>query len=189
MEREPPGDRDASKGATGRRPTCRIVECRVPTHPEPLRGGIFPAAWPPLFPAYMVRTDDAARTLNPRHGGFPRAMARYRVEFDIRHCEGNFNCIGAAPDLFVTLTGGLKADLIGHEMHARGFQTLDIEADSLEAAIEAARVCPPQVIRVVDLDTGDILEGPEELPVEQAAEEGPTPIGAPSTDPDLPAKR
>ncbi len=101
-------------------------------------------------------------------------MPRYRIDFDIRHCEGNFNCVGAAPDYFFALPGGLKADLADHGKDPAGFITREIEAADLEQAIEAARVCPPQVIRVIDLDTGDVIEGPKKFPVEREGIETPS---------------
>lgn len=90
---------------------------------------------------------------------------RYRLEFDIRHCEGNFNCISADATHFLALPGGGKSDIPEGRMR-EGLKTLDIPESELGEAKEAAEVCPPKVIRVRDLRTGAIVAGPDNFPGE-----------------------
>jgi len=96
-------------------------------------------------------------------------MAKYRIYYDIKNCTGAFTCVSAAPGLFVALPGGDKVDLVGGhpEDGNRDLRILDIEESTLDAAMEAANVCPSNVLRVVDLESGITLAGPEQLPIEQ----------------------
>lgn len=95
-------------------------------------------------------------------------MTKYRVYLDLKNCTGTFSCVAAAPGLFVALPGGDKVDLTegvtGDEPHLK---YRDVEAPNLDAAVEAANVCGPQVIRVEDLESGITIAGPERLPIEQ----------------------
>ena len=84
----------------------------------------------------------------------------YRLEYDIRHCEGNFNCISADATHFLALPGGERSDIPEGRMQ-RGLKMLDIPESELDEAREAVSQCPPKVIRIRDLRTGRVIAGPE----------------------------
>lgn len=92
---------------------------------------------------------------------------KYRLEFDIRHCEGNFNCISADATHFLALPGGEKSDIPEGRMRD-GLKALGIPESELDEAREAASQCPPKVIRVRDLRMGRIVAGPEVVLDERA---------------------
>lgn len=95
-------------------------------------------------------------------------MGKYRIYFDVKNCEGQFDCAAVAPELFLALPGGGKADLVGGTLkEGLELKWRDIEEADLDSAIEAAGVCPPQVIRVEDLDSGITIAGPDKLPIEK----------------------
>lgn len=89
-----------------------------------------------------------------------------KVVYDKKNCDGFFICSAQAPELFEELDEVNKVDLIeGNEISDDLFER-EIEDDMKDAAIAAADGCPVDVIKVVD-DEGNVLEGPEELPIQQ----------------------
>lgn len=96
-------------------------------------------------------------------------MARYRLEFDIKACEGNFQCVTYDATHFMALPGGEKSDVPEGHME-RGLKVLDIDEADLASAKDACAMCPPKVIRVRDLETGETVAGPEQLPSEAAGQ-------------------
>jgi ferredoxin len=95
-----------------------------------------------------------------------------RIVYDREHCEGNFKCVAQDQDDFAVGEDN-KADLEGGQEERPGLWTKDVAGDEAVARARAgAKACPPQVIQVIDTETGEVLEGPEQLPIQGQA---PTP--------------
>lgn len=94
-------------------------------------------------------------------------MGMPKVVYDRKHCEGYFICVTMSPDDFTEDEddGEDKAELLGANEVSDGLWEKEIDDDQLEDAVQAAKGCPADVIKVVD-DEGNVIEGPEELPVE-----------------------
>lgn len=89
-----------------------------------------------------------------------------KVVYDKKNCDGFFICSAQAPELFEELDEENKVDLVeGEEVSDDLFEREIDEGDITDAAIAAADGCPVDVIKVLD-DDGNVLEGPEELPIE-----------------------
>lgn len=87
-------------------------------------------------------------------------MTKYKIVYDIEGCIGVFSCVAANEKHWKFGEGDLtgKAELIGgKEDEKTGFLELEIGEEDLEANMEAARVCPPNVIHIFNLDTGEKL--------------------------------
>lgn len=92
-----------------------------------------------------------------------------KIIYDRKNCEGYFVCVTMDPDSFEDgeEDGEDKADLVGSDVEEKeeGLLVKEIDEDDVDAAMQAASGCPADVIKVVD-DDGEVLEGPEELPIE-----------------------
>jgi len=87
-------------------------------------------------------------------------MAKYKIVYDIEGCIGVFSCIAANEKHWKFGEGDLagKAELIGGKENKKtGFVELEIGEEDLEANMEAARVCPVNVIHIFNLETGEQL--------------------------------
>lgn len=87
-------------------------------------------------------------------------MARYKIVYDIEGCIGVFSCIAADDKHWKMGEGDFTGKAIlegGKEDQKTGFVELEIGDEDLEANMEAARVCPPNVIHIFNLDTGEQL--------------------------------
>lgn len=89
-----------------------------------------------------------------------------KIVFDRKNCEGLFVCSASDPDTWEENVDENKVDLVDGKELDDGLYELEIDADRLELALEAAEGCPVDVIKVLD-DDGNVLAGPEELPIEQ----------------------
>ena len=87
-------------------------------------------------------------------------MARYKIVYDIEGCIGVFSCVAANAKHWKMGEGNLtgKAELLGgKENEKTGFIEMEIGEEDLEANMEAARVCPVNVIHIFNLETGEQL--------------------------------
>lgn len=91
-----------------------------------------------------------------------------KVLYDRKNCEAFWVCVAAAPDDFDENKEANTADLIKGREIAPGLWEKEIDEAGVDEAIAAANGCPSDVIRVVD-DDGNLLAGPEKLPVEEEA--------------------
>ena len=71
---------------------------------------------------------------------------RYRIEFDREGCIGVASCEGVHPDGWKLGEDG-KANCLHYEF----------DEDELEKQLEAAKVCPVNVIHIIDTKTGKKL--------------------------------
>lgn len=88
-----------------------------------------------------------------------------KVVYDKKNCDGFFICSAQAPELFEELDEENKVDLIDGDEISEDLFEREIGEELEDAAIAAADGCPVDVIKVLD-DDGNLLEGPEELPIE-----------------------
>jgi ferredoxin len=87
-------------------------------------------------------------------------MTRYKIVYDIEKCIGAFSCIAVNPKYWKMGEGDFTGKAIlegGTEDQKTGFIELEIGEEDLEANMEAARVCPPNVIHIFNLETGEKL--------------------------------
>jgi len=87
-------------------------------------------------------------------------MVRYKIVYDMEGCIGVFSCIAANGKHWKFGEGDNtgKAILEGGKEDAKtGFIELEIGEEDLEANMEAARVCPSNVIHIFNLKTGEQL--------------------------------
>lgn len=83
-------------------------------------------------------------------------MGRYKIVYDRTGCIGAATCEALDPDDFEMVEDGL-ADLKGGEEVQDGIWEKEIDADQKQDALEAARGCPVNVIKIVDTETGEQL--------------------------------
>lgn len=83
-------------------------------------------------------------------------MGRYRIIYDRTGCIGAGTCEALDPDDFKLVEDGL-ADLVDADDEQGGVWEKEIPEDRMEAALDAAKGCPVNVIRVVDTETGEQL--------------------------------
>lgn len=87
-----------------------------------------------------------------------------KIRYDRENCEGFFICVAADPDTWKEADDD-KADLEGGEKKGQVWEK-EISEDELDDAEAAADGCPVDVIQVVD-DDGNVVSGPDKLPVEE----------------------
>ena len=82
---------------------------------------------------------------------------KYKIILNRKECIGAASCVGALQEYWSIDEGDGKADLKGAERKNNNEnQELIIELDEkqLQAHKHAAEVCPVNVIRIFDLETG-----------------------------------
>lgn len=87
-----------------------------------------------------------------------------KIRYDKEGCEGFWVCTAADPR-FKEDAEANKAILEGAKEIEPGLYELEIDED-IDLAEQAADGCPVDVINVLGED-GDVIAGPEELPIEQ----------------------
>lgn len=89
-----------------------------------------------------------------------------KIVYDRKNCEGFFVCSSMDPDRWNEDQDEQKVDLQGAKEIGDGLYEVEIDEADLADAEAAADGCPADVIKVLD-DDGNVISGPEELPVEQ----------------------
>ena len=86
-------------------------------------------------------------------------MVKVRIEYNRIECIGAWACVSLGPNDFAMNYDESKADLIDGQNPTPGLQVkeLDVDDDRLQQIKFAAQSCPPQVIKVTNLDTGEVL--------------------------------
>ncbi len=82
-------------------------------------------------------------------------MVKLKIEYDKNGCIGAAACVSADP-LRWKLDSSGKADLLGSSQQG-DLQVLEVETDDPELFVNAAKVCPVLIIKVIDKDTGEVL--------------------------------
>ena len=81
---------------------------------------------------------------------------KYKVVYDRKDCIGAASCTSVNKDWVIKEGGDGKADLLGAESkHNNDVQEKIIDEKELEKMLEAARVCPVNIIHIYDLETGE----------------------------------
>lgn len=88
-----------------------------------------------------------------------------KIVYDKKNCDGFFVCSAQAPEHFEELEEENKVDLIEGEKVETDLFEKEIDEDEVDVAVAAADGCPVDVIKVIG-DDGEVLAGPEELPIE-----------------------
>ena len=73
---------------------------------------------------------------------------KYKVIFERKACIGSFACVAANAERWSENDDG-KADLTGSTANGDNFE-VTIEETELEKMMEAAKLCPVNVIHVID---------------------------------------
>ena len=87
-------------------------------------------------------------------------MGRYKIVYDAENCIGVFACVAAHDKRWIIGKNELegKAELVdGKEDNKTGYFEAEFDEDELELNMEAARVCPVNVIHIIDKETGKQL--------------------------------
>ena len=83
-------------------------------------------------------------------------MKKYKVVYDRKDCIGAAACTAVSKDWVIKENGDGKADLLGAtSLQNNDIQEKIIDETELEEMIEAARVCPVNIIHIYDLETGE----------------------------------
>ena len=83
-------------------------------------------------------------------------MKKYRVVYDRKDCIGAVACTAVSKMWVIKEGGDSKADMIGSESKQNNeVQEKIIYETELQDMMEAARVCPVNVIHIYDLETGE----------------------------------
>ena len=84
---------------------------------------------------------------------------KVRIEYNRNQCIGAWACVSLGPNDFGMNYDESKADLIEGKEEKPGLMVKEIEVDEerLQQIKFAAQSCPPMVIKVVNLETGEVL--------------------------------
>ena len=83
-------------------------------------------------------------------------MKKYRVVYDRKDCIGAAACTAVSKLWTIKEGGDGKADLDGSESKQNNdVQEKIIDETQLEEMLEAARVCPVNIIHIFDMETGE----------------------------------
>ncbi len=74
-------------------------------------------------------------------------MAKYRIIFDRDACIGAYACVAVAPDTWKEGDDG-KAVLVKDVF----------DEEELEKQLDAARACPVNAIKIINLETGEEIK-------------------------------
>jgi len=85
-------------------------------------------------------------------------MPKLRVEYDRENCIGAFACMAVDPDLWKKNDADNKADLEGgKENSGKWVKEIECSEDLKEKIVASAEVCPVRVIKIIDVETGNVL--------------------------------
>jgi len=86
-------------------------------------------------------------------------MVKVRIEYNRNDCIGAWACVSLGPNDFGMNYAEAKADLIDGKEVKPGFivKELDVDDERLQQIKFACQSCPPQVLKVTNLDTGEVL--------------------------------
>lgn len=81
---------------------------------------------------------------------------KYKIVYERKDCIGAAACTAVSKLWVIKERGDGKADLLGSESKQNNdIQEKIIDENQLEEMMEAARVCPVNVIHIYDLETGE----------------------------------
>ena len=86
-------------------------------------------------------------------------MVRVRIEYNRNECIGAWACVSLGPLDFSMNYDEAKADLTDGKEIKPGLvvKEIDVDEERLQQIKFASQSCPPQVLKVTNLDTGEVL--------------------------------
>jgi len=86
-------------------------------------------------------------------------MAKYKIEYNREGCIGAAACEAIAPDVWKLSDDDGKANLEkGKPVEGKDcFFEREFDDENLQKNLDAAKQCPAGVIKVINLETGDVL--------------------------------
>lgn len=87
-------------------------------------------------------------------------MGRYKIVYDLENCIGVFSCVAAHEKRWKMGENEFQGKAVlegGKEDEKTGYFEVEFDEDELELNLEAARVCPVNVIHIIDKETGKQL--------------------------------
>ncbi len=85
-------------------------------------------------------------------------MKKYRVVYDRKDCIGAAACTAVSKMWVIKEGGDGKADLeLSESKQNNDVQERIIDETQLDEMMEAARVCPVNIIHIFDIETGEKL--------------------------------
>ncbi|MBS3169512.1 ferredoxin [Candidatus Woesearchaeota archaeon] len=83
-------------------------------------------------------------------------MKQYKIVFDRKACIGAYSCAAVAEDIWNFDNKENKVDIKLAGMKGdKEKQEVIIDESMLQKALDSAEVCPVQVIKIIDLETGE----------------------------------
>lgn len=83
-------------------------------------------------------------------------MKKYKVVYERKDCIGAAACTAVSKMWVIKEGGDGKADLLGSDSKQdNDIQEKIIDETQLDEMMEAARVCPVNVIHIYDMETGE----------------------------------
>lgn len=86
-------------------------------------------------------------------------MTKIRVEYNRKECIGAWACVSLGPNDFAMNYDESKADLVESKEEKPGLFVKELDADEerLQQIKFSAQSCPPQVIKITNAETGEVL--------------------------------
>lgn len=81
----------------------------------------------------------------------------YRIRHDRPNCIGCTACAAVAPQFWEMSVLDGKSDIVGATMNAEGWEELDIPDADFQVNMDAASVCPVNVIHLIQIGDGKLL--------------------------------
>lgn len=81
----------------------------------------------------------------------------YRIRHDRPNCIGCTACSAVAPQFWEMSPMDGKSDIIGASMGEDGWEELDIAEEAFQTNMDAASVCPVNVIHLIQIGDGQQL--------------------------------
>ncbi len=107
---------------------------------------------------YKNNEDDKRESMPESIIKKPENKKKYRVEYNRPDCIGAGACVAVQPERWVIKNENTdnKADLIGGKENPdrKGIWFIEFTEEELELFISSATMCPVQVIKIFDLETG-----------------------------------
>ena len=82
---------------------------------------------------------------------------KYRIRHDRPNCIGCTACAAVAPEFWEMSVLDGKSDIIGAAMDGEGWEELDIGEADFQVNMDAAGVCPVNVIHLIQIGDGKQL--------------------------------
>lgn len=85
------------------------------------------------------------------------ANKSYKIRHDRPNCIGCTACAAIAPDFWEMSPMDGKSDIVGAKMGEDGWEELEIAEESFQTNMDAAGMCPVNVIHLIQIGDGKQL--------------------------------